>query len=104
MMIVNEGDHRLDTAVEPRHRKIGACLAQDLLGLLKLAVLPLQRLQLLGRNAGLCPLSTSAFLTQSCRVSGVQPILAAIEVPPPARRMLAGVIQNHPNHTGRDLG
>jgi len=27
-----------------------------------------------------CPLSTSAFLTQSCSVCGVQPILAAIEV------------------------
>ena len=27
-----------------------------------------------------CPLSISAFLTQSCSVCGVQPILAAIEV------------------------
>src|SRR5580704_257093 len=27
-----------------------------------------------------CPLSTSAFLTQSCSVCGVQPILAAIDV------------------------
>lgn len=51
-----------------------------------------------------CPLSTPAFLTQSCSVSGVQRILAAIESRRPARRMLAGVIQNHPNHTGRDLG
>ena len=45
--------------------------------------LPFERLQLLGRvgrNAGRCPLSTSAFLTQSCSVCGVQPILAAIDV------------------------
>ena len=51
------------------------------------------------------PLSTSAFLTQSCSVCGVQPILAAIDVTAAQRDgVLALVIQNHPNRSGPDLG
>jgi hypothetical protein len=95
-------------AVELRHRKIGARLAQDLVGLPKLTVLPLEGLQLLGhlgRNAG--PLS-------AVDLGFPDPVMQRLRRAAdlgrnrgyrrPARRVLAGVIQNHPNRTGPDLG
>jgi hypothetical protein len=80
-MIVNEGNHSLDR--RSSSAIAGACLAQDLVGLPKLAVLSLKGLQLVGqfgRNAGPLPAIDSPSLTQSCNICGVQPIFAAIEV------------------------
>jgi len=61
--------------------KIRARLAQDLIGLAKLPVLPLESLSLAAMSLvrpGF-PLSRSAFFTHSFSVCGVQPILPAIE-------------------------
>ena len=69
-------------AVELRLGKIGARLAQDLVGLPKLAVLPLQSLQPLATSVGTparLPLSTSLFLIHSFSVCAVQPIFEATE-------------------------
>jgi hypothetical protein len=90
------------------HRKIGARLAQDLVGLPKLTVLPLESLQLLGhlgRNAGPLPAVDLGFPDPV-----MQRLRRAADLGRnrghrrPARRVLAGVIQNHPNRTGPDLG
>ena len=67
------------SAVELRPGKIRARLAQDVIGLAKLPVLPLERLEPGCHIAGLCPLSRSAFFTHSFSVCDVQPILLAIE-------------------------
>jgi hypothetical protein len=67
-MIIDEGDPWLGPAVELRHRKISARLAQDLVGLPKLTVLPFQAFSFSAISVGTpvrCPLSISAFLTQS---------------------------------------
>ena len=80
-VIVDERDHGLEPAVELRHRKIGARLAQDLVGLSKLAVLSLQAFSFVATSVGTparTPLSRSAFFTHSLSVWAVQPILAAI--------------------------
>ena len=53
-LIVDEPDHHFDRRSSIRHRKIRARLTKDLIRLTQLAVLPLQRLHLLGhigRNA-----------------------------------------------------
>jgi hypothetical protein len=54
-------------AIELGHRKIGICLAQDVIGLPSRVVIPSQDLQLLGhlcRNAARFLLSISAFLSR----------------------------------------
>jgi hypothetical protein len=57
-----------------------AGLAQGLFGLADFAVVPLEGPQLLGDLGQDGGPSTSAFLTQSCSICGVQPILVAIDV------------------------
>jgi hypothetical protein len=66
------------------HPPAAGVLAQDLVGLPQLAVLPLQRLQALGHLARNARPHTAVdlsllILTQSLSVCAVQPILAAIE-------------------------
>src|SRR4051812_5636893 len=95
------------TAVELRHRKIGACLAQDLVGLPKLTVLPFQGLQLLGhlsRNAGPLPAVDLGLLDPVMKRPRCAADLGRNRCHRrPARRVLAGVIQNHPNRAAPDL-
>src|SRR3954454_4754947 len=86
---------------------MSARLAQDLVGLPKLTVLPFQGLQLLGhlsRNAG--PLS-------AVDLGLLDPVMKRLRCAAdlgrnrchrrPARRVLAAVIQNNPNRAGPDL-
>src|SRR6476659_9467852 len=95
-------------AVELRRRKISACLAQDLVGLPKLAVLPLKGLQLVGhvgRNAGSPPAIDLGLLDPV-----MQRLWRAADLGcnrchrRPARGVIARMIQDHPDRTGTDLG
>lgn len=66
-------DTLTSTGVELRHRKIRARLTRGLVRLMQLAVLPLQRLHLIGhigRMPVCLPLSISAFLPHSFSVRG----------------------------------
>jgi hypothetical protein len=73
----------LRPAVQLRHRKISRCLAEDLVRLKQLAVLPLSAFILSATSVGTparLPLSTSAFLTHSFSVCAEQPIFAEIDM------------------------
>src|SRR3954454_20194393 len=82
-MIVNEGDHGLG-------RRPGSPLSKSELAFPRMSFA--RRSSRYSRSRAFsfsaisvgtparCPRSTSAFLTQSCSVCGVQPILAAIDV------------------------
>ena len=105
-VIVDEGDHGLCRRSSSAWAKYALRLAQDLVGLAKLAVLPLQRLEpgchVASSGPGLCPLSRSAFFTHSFSVCDVQPILARYrDDRRPSRRMLMLVIQHQPHRTRR---
>jgi hypothetical protein len=73
----------LRPAVQLRHRKISRCLAEDLVRLKQLAVLPLSAFILSATSVGTparLPLSTSAFLTHSFSVCAEQPMFAEIDM------------------------
>src|SRR5208283_5202771 len=96
-----------EPAVELRHRKISACLAQDLIGLTQFAVFSLERLD---------PL---ALIRRRARASARIALRVANPVPQrlaraadlrrnrrdcgPLRRMIAPMLLHHPNRPSPDL-
>src|SRR3954451_19051665 len=88
-----------ERAVELRLGKIRARLAQDLVGLTQLAVLALQRLQLLGyfgRNAGtLAAVDRRLLHPLVQRLRRTADLLRNRHNRRPARGVLSGVIQHH---------
>lgn len=83
MMIVDERNHGLDRWSSSAIATYALAVAQDLVGLPSSRFSRSRGFDLSAMSVGTpvrCPLSTSAFLTQTCSVYDVQPILAAMEL------------------------
>ena len=84
--------------------KISASLAQDLVGLTELAVLPLQRLELGGHVRGQARLAPAVSLGLANplmqRLRSAADLAGNRDQRCPTRRMLMLVIQNHPHRAG----
>src|ERR1700677_206470 len=97
----------LVSAVELRLGKISASFAQDLVGLAKLAVLPLQRLELGGYVRGQARLAPAVALGPANplmqRLGRAADLARNRDQRRPTRRMFMLVIQNHPHRAGSHL-
>src|SRR6202044_3501633 len=98
---------RLVSAVELRLGKIGASFAQDLIGLAKLAVLPLQGLELGGYVRGQARLEPAVALGLANplmqRLRSADDLARNRAQRCPTRRMFMLMIQNHPRRAGSHL-
>src|SRR6202021_1785031 len=82
-VIVDEGNHGLNRRSSSAWAKYALALRRISLACRSSRFSRSRAFSLSAMSVGTparCPLSTSAFLTQSCSVCGVQPILAAIDV------------------------
>src|SRR5579863_6048036 len=97
----------LVSAVELRLGKIGASFAQDLIGLAKLAVLPLQGLELGGYVRGQARLAPAVALGLANplmqRLRSAADLARNRDQRCPTRRMFMLMIQNHPHRAGSHL-
>src|SRR6202044_2803616 len=98
---------RLVSAVELRLGKIGASFAQDLIGSAKLAVLPLQGLELGGYVRGQARLAPAVALGLANplmqRLRSAADLARNRDQRCPTRRMFMLVIQNHPHRASSHL-
>src|ERR1700677_1848208 len=97
----------LVSAVELRLGKIGASFAQDLIGSAKLAVLPLQDLELGGYVRGQARLAPAVALGLANplmqRLRSAADLARNRDQRCPTRRMFMLMIQNHPHRAGSHL-